>query len=103
MRLERDNFMTAEATYTERARVLEAANYENKQMIRDHAAHVVTRVGDICKQVDAGGARAVKEAIEEFGASLLSRTESLLTDKLQTFGVIVKEVLLWLFCLLLLV
>ena len=88
MRLDRDRFMTAEAKYTERARVLEAANYENKQMIRDHAA----RVEGI-----------VEQAVEKFGASLLSRTESLLTDKLQTFGAIVKEVSLWLFCLCLLV
>ena len=94
MRLQRDTYMTAEAKYIERARVLEAANYENKQMIRDHAAHVVARVDDNCERVDAGGARAVKEAVEKFGASLLSRTESLLTDKLQTFGAIVEEVLL---------
>ena len=94
MRVERDSFMTAEAKYTKRARVLEAANYENKQMICDHAAHIVNRFDDICKQVDAGGAveQAVKQAVEEFGASLLSRTESLLTDKLQTFGVIIKEI-----------
>ena len=85
--------MTAEAKYTERARVLEDVNYENKQMIRDHAA----RVKGVVEQ-------AVKQAVEEFGASLLSQTDSLLTEIwLQTFGATVKEVSLWLFCLLSLV
>ncbi|DBA87259.1 TPA: hypothetical protein ACH3X1_004322 [Trebouxia sp. C0004] len=91
MRLERDKSMTAEAEYIAKAKVLEASNYENKQMIRDHAS----RVEDFCKQVNAGAVveGAVKRAVEEFGKLLLSQTGSLLEDKLMTFGNVVNQVL----------
>lgn len=89
MRQEREELMTAEAKYTERARVLETSSNENKQMIRD----VVSQVDDICEQVDTAHAvEAVKQAVEEVGKSLLSQTDSLLTDKLKTFGAIVEQV-----------
>ena len=106
MRQDRDRFMTAEAKYTERARVLEAANYENKQMIRDHAAHVVSRVDDICKQVDAAGVeQAVKRAVEEVAGGVVEqavrRAVEEIGKSLQAFDAIVNKVWLWLFCSLL--
>ena len=73
IRLERDKFMKAEAEYVERARVLEGSNHENKQAIRDHAA-------------------LQGNAYKEFTEQLLSQTDSLLTDKLNTFGATIKEV-----------
>lgn len=70
-RSERDELVKAEARYTERARVLEAANYENQQLISNNAALIVSRVEATCKQV---GEQVGEHTVKELGA--------LLTDKL---------------------
>lgn len=51
MRLERDKFMTAEARYTERARVLEGVNCENKQLISNNAALLTNAYADARAQL----------------------------------------------------
>ena len=104
MRHERDELMTAEAKYTERARVLETSNNENKQMIRD----VVSRVDDICKQVDTSNnenkqtildvvsrlddiCKQVETSNNE-NKQMIRDVVSRVDDKLETFGAIVKQV-----------
>lgn len=61
--LDREKLVAAEAEYTVTARRLEAVNYENRQMIRDHDA-----------LQDA--------AYKEFTEQLLAKVDSLLTEKL---------------------
>lgn len=61
--LDREKLVAAEAEYNGRARGLEAVNYENKQMIRDHDA-----LQDV--------------AYKAFTEQLLAKVDSLLTERL---------------------